>query len=237
MESLSGQLNGSALRADGRMDVSGGIPDYRMDVQVEQMEAGRILSLFTADADTPLEGSTDLRLALQARGREADSILSSLSGQVGIVVRNGVLHIGSVATAVETAIAALQRRPSATTEADTLPFALLRSSWQATDGRLHSNDLALDAGALEVTGQGHIDLPGQEADYQIMLDLGEGLKVPARISGAFGNLSHSVDLTALVADQVQRQFETFFGPGGKEPEDDSAAEPAVKLPNLIKDLF
>ena len=241
LHSLDGSLNGSPLRASGNIDISGGIPAYRMDMNLEQLEIGQILSLVTDNDDTPLEGSTDLKLSLNSRGYETDRFLSSLTGTVGIVVRNGVLHVGSVAHAVESAIAVLQGRKGRTTSEGTLPFDLLRSSWKATDGRFHSNDLVLDADAVRVTGQGHLDVAKQEADYRIVLQLGEGLTVPGSISGPFDDLSHSVDLSSLLRDQVSRQFKNFFG--GEEEEDapedpeESEDDPLLPVPNLIRDLF
>ena len=240
LESLTGRLNDGTLRAGGAVDGVGGIPGYRLDLHLDQLEAGRVLSLFSAQGETPLEGATELNLALAARGRNAQSLLSSLGGTLGISVRHGTLHVGSVAHAVEEAVAALQFRRSETTAAGTLPFDLLHSSWNATDGRLLSRDLELRAGALALSGQGHIDLARREVDYQMSVASGDSLRVPVRVSGPFGDLSHSVDLTALVTDQLTRGVEDLLGlgDGGEAGEDDDAPpSPARLLPDLLEQLF
>ena len=239
LESLTGRLNDGTLRAGGAVDGVGGIPGYRLDLHLDQLEAGRVLSLFSAAGETPLEGATELNLALAARGRNAQSLLSSLSGTLGISVRHGTLHVGSVAHAVEEAIAALQFRRSETTAGGKLPFDLLHSSWNATDGRLLSRDLELRAGAIALSGQGHIDLARREVDYQMSVASGDSLRVPVRVSGPFGGLSHSVDLSALVTDQITRGVEDLLGldGGGEAGEDDAAPAPGGLLPDLLEQLF
>ena len=239
LESLSGRLNDGTLRAGGAVDGIGGIPGYRLDLHLDQLEAGRVLSLFSAKGEAPLEGATELNLALTARGRNAQSLLSSLGGTLGISVRHGTLHVGSVAHAVEEAVAALQFRRSETTAAGTLPFDLLHSSWNATDGRLLSRDLELRAGALALSGQGHIDLARREVDYQMSVASGDSLRVPVRVSGPFGDLSHSVDLSALVKDQITRGVEGLLGldSGEEDEEEDGPPTPDRLLHNLLDQLF
>ena len=201
-----------------------------------------MLSLFSAEGATPLEGAAELDLALAARGRNARSLLASLDGTIGVSVRHGTLHIGSVAHAVEAAVAAVQGRPSETTAAGKLPFDLLRSSWNATDGRLLSRDLELRAGALALAGQGHIDLTRREVDYQMSVTSGDGPRVPVRVSGPFDDLSHSVDLSALVKDQVTRGVEDLLGldDGGEDGEEERERGPPTPeklLHNLLDQLF
>ena len=248
LESLTGRLNDGTLRAGGAVDAGGGIPGYRLDLHLDQLEAGRVLSLFSAAGETPLEGAAELDLALAARGRNARSLLSSLGGTLGLSVRRGTLHIGSVAHAVEAAVAAVQGRPSETTAAGKLPFDLLRSSWSATDGRLLSRDLELRAGALVLDGQGRIDLARREVDYQLGVTSGGSLRVPVRVSGPFDDLSHSVDLSALVKDQVTRGVGGLLGLGGEDGDGDEDGDgeedgergpppPEQLLHNLLDQLF
>ena len=118
-------------------------------------------------------------------------------------VRNGALQVGSVAQAVESAVAVLQGRPKETTGEGRLPFDFLRARWQATDGRLVNRDLALQAGAIAVTGQGYIDAPAAEVDYQLSVASGDSPRIPIRISGPFGDLSHKLDLSALAKRQME----------------------------------
>lgn len=248
LESLTGRLNDGTLRAGGAVDAGGGIPGYRLDLHLDQLEAGRVLSLFSDEGETPLEGAAELDLALAARGRNARSLLASLGGTLGLSVRRGTLHIGSVAHAVEAAVAAVQGRPSETTEAGKLPFDLLRSSWSATDGRLLSRDLELRAGALTLDGQGRIDLARREVDYQLGVTSGGSLRVPVRVSGPFDDLSHSVDLSALVKDQVTRGVGGLLGLGGGNGDGDEDGDgeengergpppPEKLLHDLLDQLF
>ena len=237
VESLSGKVNDGVVQAGAELDVSGGIPLYKLDLKLEQLELGRVLALFDEDGHTPIEGTTDLNLALNARGHRAATVWPSLTGFVSLTVRNGVLQVGEVARAVEAAIAMLQERPSETTSQGKLPFDLLLVSWNANDGRLTSRELKMDAGAISLDGLGYIDLPHSSVDYQLNVWSGQGLKIPVRIKGPFDNLSHSLDMSALVEEQLDKGLRKGLGSVVDKVEE-KAGKPAGKvLRKLLEDLF
>ena len=241
VESLNGQVNDGKVQAGAELDVSGGIPLYRLDLKLDQLELGRMLALFDEDGHTPIEGTTDLNLALNARGHRPATVWPSLTGFISLTVRNGVLQVGGVARAVEAAIAALQERPSETTSQGKLPFDLLLASWDANDGRLTSRELKMDAGAISLDGLGYIDLPDSSVDYQLNVWSGDSLRIPVRIRGPFDDLSHSVDMSSL----VQEQLEKGLGKGLKslvdeveeKVEEKVKKQPAKVLRKLLEDLF
>ena len=241
VESLNGQVNDSKVQAGAELDVSGGIPLYRLDLKLDQLELGRVLALFDEDGHTPIEGTTDLNLALNARGHRPATVWPSLTGFISLTVRNGVLQVGGVARAVEAAIAALQERPSETTSQGKLPFDLLLASWNANDGRLTSRELKMDAGAISLDGLGYIDLPSSSVDYQLNVWSGDSLRIPVRIKGPFDDLSHSVDMSSLVQEQLEKGLDKGLKSIVDEVEEkveEKAAKPAGKvLRKLLEDLF
>lgn len=241
VESLSGKVNDGVVQAGAELDVSGGIPLYKLDLKLEQLELGRMLALFDEDGHTPIEGTTDLNLALDARGHRAATVWPSLTGFVSLTVRNGVLQVGEVARAVESAIAMLQERPSETTSQGKLPFDLLLVSWNANDGRLTSRELKMDAGAISLDGLGYIDLPHSSVDYQLNVWSGQSLKIPVRIKGPFDNLSHSLDMSGLVEEQLDKGLHKGMGSvvdKVEEKVEEKAGKPAGKvLRKLLEDLF
>ena len=241
VESLNGKVNDGMVQAGAELDVSGGIPLYKLDLKLEQLELGRVLALFDEDGHTPIEGTTDLNLALNARGHRAATVWPSLTGFVSLTVRNGVLQVGEVARAVEAAIAMLQERPSETTSQGKLPFDLLLVSWNANDGRLTSRELKMDAGAISLDGLGYIDLPHSSVDYQLNVWSGQSLKIPVRIKGPFDNLSHSLDMSALVEEQLDKGLQKGLGSvvdKVEEKVEEKAGKPAGKvLRKLLEDLF
>ncbi len=241
VESLSGKVNDGVVQAGAELDVSGGIPLYKLDLKLEQLELGRVLALFDEDGHTPIEGTTDLNLALNARGHRAATVWPSLTGFVSLTVRNGVLQVGEVARAVEAAIAMLQERPSETTSQGKLPFDLLLVSWNANDGRLTSRELKMDAGAISLDGLGYIDLPHSSVDYQLNVWSGQSLKIPVRIKGPFDNLSHSLDMSGLVEEQLDKGLQKGLGSVVDKVEkkvEEKAGKPTGKvLRKLLEDLF
>ena len=237
IESLSGQVNDGAVQAGAELDVSGGIPLYRLDLKLEQLELGRVLALFDEDGHIPIEGTTDLNLALNARGHRAATVWPSLTGFISLAVRNGVLQVGEVARAVEAAIAMLQERPSETTSQGKLPFDLLLVSWDANDGRLTSRELKMDAGAISLDGLGYIDLPHSSVDYQLNVWSGQSLKIPVRIKGPFDNLSHSLDMSALVEEQLDKGLQKGLGSVVDKVEEKVEEKAGKVLRKLLEDLF
>ena len=238
---LNGQINDSTIQAGAELDASGGIPLYQLDLKLERLELGRILALFDEDGHTPIEGTTDLNLALNARGHRTATVWPSLTGFISLTVRNGVLQVGGIARAVEAAIAVLQERPSETTSQGKLPFDLLLASWDANDGRLTSRELKMDAGAISLDGLGYIDLPHSSVDYQLNVWSSQSLQIPVRIKGPFDNLSHSLDMSSLVEEQLDKGL----GKGlesivdkVEEKVEEKAGKPAGKvLRKLLEDLF
>ena len=241
VESLNGQVNDGKVQAGAELDVSGGIPLYRLDLKLDQLELGRMLALFDEDGHTPIEGTTDLDLALNARGHRPATVWPSLTGFISLTVRNGVLQVGGVARAVEAAIAALQERPSETTSQGKLPFDLLLASWDANDGRLTSRELKMDAGAISLDGLGYIDLPDSSVDYQLNVWSGDSLRIPVRIRGPFDDLSHSVDMSSLVQEQLEKGLDkglkSLVDEVEEKVEEKVKKQPAKVLRKLIKDLF
>ncbi len=241
VESLDGRINDGTVEASAKLDVSGGIPLYRLDLKLERMELGRVLALFDEQGHTPIEGTTDLNLAFNARGHRMATLWPSLTGFAGLTVRNGVLQVGGVAQAVEAAVAALQGRPSETTSQGKLPFDLLLASWDANDGRLTSRELKLNAGAISLDGLGYIDLPHSSIDYQLNVWSGDSLRIPVRIRGPFDNLSHSLDMSSLVEEQLDKGLDKGLESivdKVEEKVEEKTGKPAGKvLRKLLKDLF
>ena len=241
IESLNGRINDGTVEASAELDVSGGIPLYRLDLKLEQMELGRMIALFDEHGHTPIEGTTDLNLAFNARGHRMATLWPSLTGFASLTVRNGVLQVGGVAQAVEAAVAALQGRPSETTSQGKLPFDLLLASWDANDGRLTSRELKLNAGAISLDGLGYIDLPHSSIDYQLNVWSGDSLRIPVRIRGPFDNLSHSLDMSSLVEEQLDKGLDKGLESivdKVEEKVEEKAGKPAGKvLRKLLKDLF
>lgn len=237
VESLSGRINDGTVEASAQLDVSGGIPLYRLDLKLERMELGRVLALFDEHGRTPVEGTTDLNLAFNARGHRMATLWPSLTGFASLTVRNGVLQVGGVAQAVEAAVAALQERPSETTSRGKLPFDLLLASWDANDGRLTSRELKLNAGAISLDGLGYIDLPHSSIDYQLNVWSGDSLRIPVRIRGPFDNLSHSLDMSSLVEEQLDKGLDKGLESVVDKIEEEIGKPAGKVLRKLLKDLF
>ena len=205
INSLTARLADRPVRVSAELDASGGIPAYRVDLNTEQVEIAPLMQSLSGEEEALLSGATDLSLALRGRGQQWQTVTSSLNGTVGLEMHQGALHLGTVVSAVETALAVFQGRESVVREGALL-FSSLRANWNVTDGRMHNRDLQLQADPITVTGQGYIDLPQVQADYQMNVTAGEMLEVPLRISGSLNDLSHSVDIPSLATEVIEDQL-------------------------------
>ncbi len=243
LQELTGTLNSGSFLADAQLNAASGIPEYRLNLNLSRLELGALLTRFLKMDHSPIEGATDLELALSARGLQANTFLPSLRGFIGLSLRNGSLQIGEVASAIEGAVAALQKRPKQSTSEGRLLFDHLSATWNATDGRLLNHDLMLAAGAINVTGQGHVDLPASQLEYQLNVGSEDSVRIPVRISGPFDDLSHSLDLSALAKVQIDEGIEKIKKKAQERVEEKireelgvpEEAEDAVR--NLLDKLF
>ena len=237
ISSLTGRLNDGAVEAGAEMDLSAGIPTYQLDLKLQQLELGRLLGLFQEEENIPVEGVTDLDLTLKARGRQLDTSWSSLTGFVHLTVRNGILQVGGIVRAVESVLAVLQGRPSETTSRGKLPFDLLLASWNVNDGRFTSRDLKMLAGAIALDGQGYIDLPNSMLNYQLNVASGDHLKIPVRITGPFGDLSHSMDMSSLIEEQLSQGLDKGLESIKREIKEKTDKKQGKALRKFLNDLF
>ena len=237
LEEFTGALNNGSFQADAQLDATSGIPEYELNLKLSRLELGALLARTLELERSPIEGATNLELALNARGLQANTFLPSLRGFIGVSLLNGSLQIGEVVSAIEGAVAALQKRPQQSTHEGRLLFDHLSANWNATDGRLLNHDLKLVAGAINVTGQGHVDLPASNLEYQLNVGSGDSVRIPVRISGSFDNLSHSLDLSALTNIEINEGLEKLKKKTEELVEEKTKEELADEAEDSVRNLL
>lgn len=216
-------LYGGTGRARGVVNARGNTPSYTLNASLDGLQAQPFLE---AAADfTRLIGTGGLTLDLAASGDSPAAIMNSLSGRSRFDFSDGAITGVNLAQVIRTVQTAVQTRqlPSGFGETEQTDFTSLGGSVDIANGVARNLDLAMLSPLLRVDGAGEIDLPGQSIDYRLTpravrsltgqggeADL-QGLAVPIRITGGFGDPSIAIDFEAVIADLARAQAGRLIG--------------------------
>ncbi|TRO86635.1 AsmA family protein [Glycocaulis profundi] len=233
-------LYGGAGRASVVVNARTDPPSYTLNASLDGLQAQPFL---TAAADfSRLIGTGTMTLDLAASGNSQAAIMNSLSGGSRFSFADGAITGVNLAQVIRTAQTAIQTRqlPSGFGDAEQTDFTSLGGSLQIADGVARNADLAMLSPLLRVEGAGSVDLPGQAIDYRLtpravrsltgqggQADL-QGVAVPVRIRGGFGDPQVSIDFETLMTELARAQAGRLVGdrlglPGGQVPTVEDAA--------------
>lgn len=194
---LFGGTLGGRLTLDGaRQTVNLGLQATARGVQAEP--------LLTRFADfTRLSGRTDGSLDVHASGANQQDLVGSLNGKGDVIFRDGAVKGVNLAQVIRSAIGQGGTEPPQT------DFAEMGGTFTLTDGVAATDDFHLLAPLLRVAGKGNVNLPGRRVDMRLATKLvatlegqgtlkpdAEGITIPVRVRGTFGDLTFTPDLSA-----------------------------------------
>ena len=124
-----------------------------------------------------------------------------------------------LASAVEQAIAFLEKRPAQKTGGE-LVFNAINASVKLNNGIADNHDLKVDMPLLSVRGAGRVDLADSRIDYRLRVGLrkrnrddadhderrDKAIEIPIKISGALDNPKYSVDLERVLREQAEQKL-------------------------------
>jgi AsmA protein len=131
---------------------------------------------------------------------------------------DGALKGLNIADSIRKAKAVLKgESPTATAEAAKTDFSSLTGSFNARNGVINNQDLALMSPMLRIKGAGTADLTKEVIDYTLGVSIVEtskgqqgkeladlkGLTIPVKISGSFNAPKPAVDLATLFKDNAE----------------------------------
>jgi AsmA protein len=258
VESLTGRLNGGALKASASMTAAG----HRLAGTLAGVDAGSLIR--DASGRDPLDGRGDIRLDLSTRGLDGDTALRQLGGTASLALRDGAIKGVDLDRVMQQVRGALEGRLPVEGKpgpGDRTPFQALGANFRIAQGVATSDDLDFRADWLRATGGGRIDLPAQSLDWLVratmtgtpggaadpaarrdLLARLQGAPVPVRLSGRFDDLRYRVDMkdlaTTAVRKEVERRLAEKLGEKlGLPPAAPGSAEPAENPLDRLKGLL
>lgn len=213
-------------RLTGRLDID--LADTPLRRQLVARARGVDVGALLDDlgAASALRGSGDIDLDLVARGMTREAVLSSLTGQVGLVIHDGTvpgldldaLLAAARARATDEAGGQASVEGAAGARAAGTRFSELSATLVARDGVLETDDLRGSAESFTLTGRGTLALLDRQIDlslYPVLSDAPrsrrlkelEGIPIPVQLSGPLAQPTWSVDLAPVLREVARRRLD------------------------------
>jgi AsmA protein len=143
---------------------------------VSGLQIGDLLTDMTGEA--PLTGTLSTQSTMVTYGQSVHSIVNNMNGSANITVANGAVNGINMAQelcqTINNLSATGSAQPAQTVDQST-PFAKMGGNFTIKNGIVSNNDLSVQLDAMNIKGNGAVDLPKAMVDYQLALIIQENL--------------------------------------------------------------
>jgi AsmA protein len=219
------------------IDASGATPALDANLGVNGIQAAPFL---TAAIDfNKITGTGDLNFALTSHGASQRQIVGALGGKANFSFHNGSIKgIDLLAMVKNVSDAFLSAASGSSQQTE---FADLAGSFNIANGVMRTDDLALKAPALQLSGAGTVDLPQRRLDLRVEPNValaGKSVAVPVLITGPWSKPSYQPDLKSILSQQLGKGnllkgLKGAVAPGGSNTGTSNPPKPA----DVLKGLF
>jgi len=208
---------GGKEEGDVTIDASGKRPLLAANLAWHGVQAEPLLNDLAGSAR--LRGTGDFFLKINSDLTNSQTVMRSLSGDVGMNIRDGEIVGIDVVDTIDTVKSLLGKQSEMVSESSndqTTEFAELTMSGVIDQGVMSSDDLLLKSPLLSATGEGTFNLVDETVDYilkpvlagelagQNIAEL-KGVPIPVRLTGNLYEPDIKVDIVAaLAASQKER---------------------------------
>lgn len=208
---LESQLYHGGLTGTLSLDGSQAAAGLRTQLVLKNLEIESLMEALSGKSR--LKGTTNLSLNLAGRGGSERAIVSSLSGDGALSVRDGAVkgvNIGQFLRNAQQGRLFSSHTASASTD-----FTELRATYTIAQGILTNRDLSMLSPALRLAGQGTVDLPQRALNYRLTPTLAAtsegqggqsqvaGLAVPLLITGPWDNPQITPDVAGALRETLK----------------------------------
>jgi len=211
-------IAGGELKASLRATNLKQNPDYRFSMQLDNAQAGQLLS--TPGERPVLDGLLKTKVELNTRGLDQEAMLNHLNGKGAFLVQDGLVRGVNIAGLIDIGTGFMKGgipgvgilnklTQQKTKDSDITQFLSLGGSFVIANGILTNNDLAIDTTVLSAQGAGQIDLRNMTfkryrvgAQYRDDSDF----MIPVILSGPLDNPSFTIDVANLGKSTVKGLF-------------------------------
>ena len=213
---LSANLYQGQYKGNIHLNAKGKSLKLNLDESISNVQAGLLLKDLSGGDE--ISGVVSGKVKLSGQGKTSDQIKQTLSGNGNFSFTDGALKGVNIADSIRKAKEVLKgESPTATAEAAKTDFSSLTGSFNAKNGVINNQDLALMSPLLRIRGAGTADLTKEVIDYTLGVAIVEtskgqqgkeladlkGLTIPVKISGSFNDPKPTVDLAALFKDNAE----------------------------------
>jgi AsmA protein len=216
---LGAKLYGGTYRGDIRIDMRPAVPRLSMDEHLTGIDIAALMKEYADSRRLSGRGNLDVKLA--ATGRSGDDLLKSLTGTVGLNLKDGAVEGIDVWYAIAQAQSLIQKQQLASaTNSRRTAFDSFRATADVVSGVATTNDLNIASQLLQITGAGSTNLAAQTLDYKIVTtvlkappgaDAGtaqlERARIPVNITGTFADPKIRPDLAGMAKERVKQEVE------------------------------
>ena len=213
---LSANLYKGQYKGNVTLDARGKILKLAVNENLSGVQAGPLLK--DLSGDDKLSGTANVQAKLTGNGATVDQIKSTLTGNGKFSFIDGAIKGVNIADSIRKAKAAFKNKkaPASKGEVKT-DFASLSGSFTAKNGTINNQDFKAMSPLLRIMGAGKIDLPKEGINYGLKVSIVEtstgqagkdladlkGLTIPVKITGTFDNPKPTVDLAALLKNNIK----------------------------------
>ena len=218
LEEQVGRFYAGKLRGQVKIDATQAQPLVTLNQQAEAVNVGDLLRDLKGEGR--LTGTGNIAVDLSSRGWSQEEFIQSLSGQASLKVAKGQLRGFDLERAIQRAEASIRGAagPPKADGPEQTEFNDLRATARIERGIIATQDLQANSGYFQAKGQGRIDLPQEELDFDIearvvnapadraIKEL-EGIPIPIHVSGSLQFPEWRLDPAPVVKEVARRRLE------------------------------
>jgi AsmA protein len=209
---ITGKLYQGNYQGNVTINLATQTPRIVTQSQLSQINTQALFQKFNIKSQIQLAGLANVNAKLTTQGSDQTSLLRNLNGQGQFKLDNGAIKGINLSYWVAMGKALLKHETTPTSNTSDTPFNQFMGSFTIDKGILTNNDLAIGSGRLNIHGQGSIDLPQQQINYElnaqpILADgTPDGIAIPIKITGQFSNIHIVPILDKLSIDIVKEKL-------------------------------
>lgn len=209
LKQLSANIFNGSLTANANINVQAATPKLSGALTIKQFRIEQILQ--DAMHKQPITGLTNYQTQLTTTGNTYNQWLQHLNGNGQFSIQNGQLNGINVDKMVNQGLSLIKGKKIAEEAGNKTSFTSLTASYQVKNGIASNQDLLLTAPFIGAKGQGQVNLPANQINYQLTTYLLQGQKanpewqIPIAINGSLAAPQIQPDFAALTQNLIKHQ--------------------------------
>ncbi len=228
---LSANLLEGSVNATAKLDVTKDTPQYAMQLDARGLNADSVVTPILQDLlgkpEVGMNGAADVNVDVTSHGNSVKQLIAGSNGQLKLDVGKATLRGIDTMYFVKTAVADyMQGKNLAVPERmhkeyqpeEKTALKTVRASAQVNSGVVSNRDLLVDSSRFKVTGAGTVDLPKENIDYRLVVDLQPpqttetwekllDVPLPVKVKGSFAQPRIDIERSTWVKNLAKAEVE------------------------------